>query len=147
HGGRGKDNAGRPWRHEGQHDPRVSLDVAQLRVPLHMAAHEIVAVQPDPDDAHLWACVGVDGTQMSQGAGLDQLPQLTRQTAHSLIASVTGLIVPIAAGAELSAPQPRARSGGVIEARDLTKIYAGKAADDHLTFTVEPGPVTGFLGP
>jgi ABC-2 type transport system ATP-binding protein len=35
----------------------------------------------------------------------------------------------------------------MIEARDLTKIYAGKAAVDHLTFTVEPGQVTGFLGP
>jgi hypothetical protein len=35
----------------------------------------------------------------------------------------------------------------MIEARDLTKIYAGKAAVDHLTFTVGPGQVTGFLGP
>src|ERR1700681_3466544 len=35
----------------------------------------------------------------------------------------------------------------MIEARDLTKIYAGKAAVDHLTFTVAPGQVTGFLGP
>src|ERR1700681_4037380 len=35
----------------------------------------------------------------------------------------------------------------MIEARDLTKIYAGKAAVDHLTFTVQPGQVTGFLGP
>ena len=35
----------------------------------------------------------------------------------------------------------------MIEARDLTKIYAGKAAVDHLSFTVEPGQVTGFLGP
>jgi ABC-2 type transport system ATP-binding protein len=35
----------------------------------------------------------------------------------------------------------------MIEARDLTKFYGGKAAVDHLTFTVEPGRVTGFLGP
>ena len=35
----------------------------------------------------------------------------------------------------------------MIEARDLTKLYGGKAAVDHLTFTVEPGRVTGFLGP
>jgi ABC transporter len=35
----------------------------------------------------------------------------------------------------------------MIEARDLTKIYGGKAAVDHLSFTVEPGQVTGFLGP
>ena len=35
----------------------------------------------------------------------------------------------------------------MIEAQDLTKIYGGKAAVDHLSFTVEPGRVTGFLGP
>ena len=35
----------------------------------------------------------------------------------------------------------------MIEVRDLTKLYGGKAAVDHLTFTVEPGRVTGFLGP
>ncbi len=35
----------------------------------------------------------------------------------------------------------------MIEAHDLTKIYGGKAAVDHLSFTVEPGQVTGFLGP
>jgi ABC-2 type transport system ATP-binding protein len=35
----------------------------------------------------------------------------------------------------------------MIEAQDLTKIYDGKAAVDHLSFTVEPGRVTGFLGP
>ena len=35
----------------------------------------------------------------------------------------------------------------MIDAQDLTKIYGGKAAVDHLSFTVEPGRVTGFLGP
>jgi ABC-2 type transport system ATP-binding protein len=35
----------------------------------------------------------------------------------------------------------------MIEARDLTKFYSGKAAVDHLSFTVRPGRVTGFLGP
>src|SRR6266516_1495096 len=35
----------------------------------------------------------------------------------------------------------------MIEARELTKHYGDKAAVDHLTFTVEPGQVTGFLGP
>ena len=35
----------------------------------------------------------------------------------------------------------------MIEVHDLTKFYGGKAAVDHLTFTVEPGQVTGFLGP
>src|SRR5450755_818899 len=35
----------------------------------------------------------------------------------------------------------------MIEARDLTKLYSGKAAVDHLSFTVRPGRVNGFLGP
>jgi ABC-2 type transport system ATP-binding protein len=35
----------------------------------------------------------------------------------------------------------------MIEAQGLTKVYGGKAAVDHLSFTVEPGRVTGFLGP
>jgi len=35
----------------------------------------------------------------------------------------------------------------MIEARDLTKRYGDKLAVDHLSFTVEPGTVTGFLRP
>ncbi|MGW5869140.1 ABC transporter ATP-binding protein [Streptomyces sp. NPDC055239] len=35
----------------------------------------------------------------------------------------------------------------MIEARELTKRYGGKAAVDRLTFTIHPGRVTGFLGP
>lgn len=35
----------------------------------------------------------------------------------------------------------------VIEARDLSKRYAGVRAVDGLSFTVHPGRVTGFLGP
>src|ERR1700760_1813041 len=35
----------------------------------------------------------------------------------------------------------------MIEAHDLTKLYGGRAAVDHLSFTVEPGRVTGVLGP
>ncbi|MEU7414505.1 ABC transporter ATP-binding protein [Streptomyces sp. NPDC042638] len=35
----------------------------------------------------------------------------------------------------------------MIEVSELTKRYGGKAAVDHLSFTVRPGQVTGFLGP
>ncbi|UCM89458.1 ABC transporter ATP-binding protein [Streptomyces marincola] len=35
----------------------------------------------------------------------------------------------------------------MIEVRELTKRYGGKAAVDGLSFTVRPGRVTGFLGP
>jgi hypothetical protein len=38
-----------------------------------MTTDEIIAVQPDPDDGHLRAPVGIDGAQMSHGAGLDQV--------------------------------------------------------------------------
>jgi len=34
-----------------------------------------------------------------------------------------------------------------LEISDLTKRYRGRAAVDHLSFTVQPGRVTGFLGP
>ena len=35
----------------------------------------------------------------------------------------------------------------MIEARSLTKRYGDKVAVDHLSFSVEPGKITGFLGP
>jgi ABC-2 type transport system ATP-binding protein len=35
----------------------------------------------------------------------------------------------------------------VIEARNLTKRYGETLAVDDLSFSVEPGIVTGFLGP
>ena len=35
----------------------------------------------------------------------------------------------------------------MIEVRGLTKTYGGRKAVDDLTFRVEPGAVTGFLGP
>ncbi|NJP99266.1 ABC transporter ATP-binding protein [Streptomyces zingiberis] len=35
----------------------------------------------------------------------------------------------------------------MIEVRELTKRYGDKTVVDHLSFTAEPGEVTGFLGP
>jgi ABC-type transporter Mla maintaining outer membrane lipid asymmetry ATPase subunit MlaF len=35
----------------------------------------------------------------------------------------------------------------IVEAHELTKRYGRKLAVDHLSFTVQPGKVTGFLGP
>ncbi len=35
----------------------------------------------------------------------------------------------------------------MIEVRGLTKRYGAKTAVDDLTFGIEPGKVTGFLGP
>lgn len=44
-------------------------------------------------------------------------------------------------------PSPSVYTGGMIEARNLTKRYRKKVAVNDLTFTVETGKVTGFLGP
>ena len=35
----------------------------------------------------------------------------------------------------------------MIEARGLVKHYGSTTAVDHLSFDVQPGTVTGFLGP
>ena len=35
----------------------------------------------------------------------------------------------------------------MIEVRELTKEYAGRVAADNVTFSCEPGSITGFLGP
>jgi ABC-2 type transport system ATP-binding protein len=40
-----------------------------------------------------------------------------------------------------------AEAPGLIEVRELTKLYGEKVAVHNLSFTVEPGRVTGFLGP
>jgi ABC-2 type transport system ATP-binding protein len=39
------------------------------------------------------------------------------------------------------------RAAPVLEVRDLSKNYADVRAVDHLSFTVAPGTITGFLGP
>src|SRR3954469_3460121 len=51
-------------------------------------------------------------------------------------------------GARLSFGSGRTRhAGAVIEIEGLTKAYRSRIAVDDLTVTVEPGRVTGFLGP
>src|SRR2546423_6080847 len=35
----------------------------------------------------------------------------------------------------------------MLEVRELTKKYRNRAVVDHVTFTVPPGQVTGYLGP
>jgi len=35
----------------------------------------------------------------------------------------------------------------MLEVRDLTKRFGGQAVVDHVTFTVHPGEITGYLGP
>jgi ABC-2 type transport system ATP-binding protein len=44
-------------------------------------------------------------------------------------------------------PPPSGIVAGVIEVKHLTKRYRAATAVDGLTFTAEPGSVTGFLGP
>jgi ABC-2 type transport system ATP-binding protein len=42
---------------------------------------------------------------------------------------------------------PETKAGPVIEVRDLSKHFGSTVAVDHLSFSVRPGMVTGFLGP
>jgi hypothetical protein len=58
---------------KGQNDPRITLDVLQLPV---VSADDCITVQPDPDDGDLRAAVRVDGAQMRERAGLDQVTKL-----------------------------------------------------------------------
>ena len=44
-------------------------------------------------------------------------------------------------------PGSRSKPAIGIRAENLTKKYGGKAAVDDLSFTAEPGVITGFLGP
>src|SRR5215467_10979999 len=48
-------------------------------------------------------------------------------------------------------PTPRCanltRENCVLDVRGLTKKYRNRAVVDHVTFTVPPGQVTGYLGP
>jgi ABC-2 type transport system ATP-binding protein len=46
-----------------------------------------------------------------------------------------------------ASPSSRAKPAFGIRAEGLTKMYGGKAAVNDLSFTAEPGVITGFLGP
>ena len=46
-----------------------------------------------------------------------------------------------------AAPEQHAQGGVMIEVNGLTRTYGGFTAVDDVTFTCEPGRVTGFLGP
>src|SRR6187402_244969 len=54
-------------------------------------------------------------------------------------------IVPVARGC--SHGQLTERATGMIRAQGLTKAFGDKIAVNGLDFTIEPGRVTGFLGP
>src|SRR3954468_7461376 len=77
------------WSREGENDARVALDVPQLRVPLHVAAEQVVAVASDPDDGDLRAAVSVDRAQVGQRPRVDEIAELGRESAHPrIVASV-----------------------------------------------------------
>ena len=64
---------------EGESDTRVTLDVLELLVVVHVPADDLVALKPDPDHGHLWASVGIDRAQVGERPGLDQLAQFGGQ--------------------------------------------------------------------
>ncbi len=83
-----KENARFAWRVERQNNAVVAFDVVQLETPAQMAANRLVAVQADPDDAHLRAPVRVDGGQVGHWAGCDQVPKLVWQDAHKVLLDI-----------------------------------------------------------
>ena len=62
----------RPWRFERERHGRVTADVADLSVLEQVARDDLVSLEPDPDDRHLRAAVGVQRHEMRERAGLDQ---------------------------------------------------------------------------
>src|SRR5262249_26568332 len=55
---------------DGQRDAAVGADIAHLAVLGKVACHDLIAVETDPDDAHLRAAVAVQGHQVRHGWGL-----------------------------------------------------------------------------
>src|SRR4029453_16629108 len=65
-----------------EHDPRIALAVLPLLVSGHVPADDLVAVEADPDAAHLRAPVGVERDVVGERVGLDQLPGFGVQCRH-----------------------------------------------------------------
>src|SRR5271165_1090840 len=76
-----------PRRLEGEHDARVTFDVAHLQIPPNVTAQDVVAVKTDPDHGDLRGAVSVDRTQVDQRTRLDQLSQLAGKAAHGFVLS------------------------------------------------------------
>src|SRR5437763_16870236 len=63
------------------------------------------------------------------------------------------LLALLSSALSLSPPQSGPRSPApvsnwaMLDVRGLTKKYRNRAVADHVTFTVPPGQVTGYLGP
>jgi ABC-type multidrug transport system fused ATPase/permease subunit len=81
-------------------------------------------------------------------AGLIWLLQRNRAGSGGRVPASSGTDPGLPSGAYDGSPVPEDRlPSGRIEVRGLTKEYAGVAVVDDVSFTAEPGRVTGFLGP
>src|SRR5690242_4105284 len=69
---------------DGQRDAAVAADVAHLAVLGKVGRHDLIAVETDPDDAHLGAAVPVQGHQVRQGWGLQHRSGAVGQGPHEL---------------------------------------------------------------
>src|SRR5579875_1200332 len=77
-----EENARLVRRLDGKDDSGIPLDVAELQMVAHVAADQLVAVQTDPDDADLRAAVGIDGAEVGERAGLDEVAQVGVERRH-----------------------------------------------------------------
>ena len=63
---------------ERERDAGIASDVSEFDVVPHVGAHQIVTVQPYPNDGYLGTPVGVDGAQVGHWSRLDQLAKFRR---------------------------------------------------------------------
>ena len=67
---------------DGERDPRVTPDVADLLVLVQVGAHDLVAVEAHPHQAHLGAAVRPQGHEVAEAAGLDERPRGVGECGH-----------------------------------------------------------------
>jgi hypothetical protein len=91
---------------DGQRDTTVVADIAHLAVLGQVASHDLIAVETDPDDAHLRAAVRVQGHQVRQGRGFQHSPGTIGQRGHAVTLAVS-------APDELQTPSVTGRTGEV----------------------------------
>src|SRR5215472_2538617 len=58
--------------------PRVASDILDLRMFVKVSSHQIIAVEPKPDQRDLRATIAIEGDEMSQGSCFDQRADFLR---------------------------------------------------------------------
>jgi hypothetical protein len=69
-------------RLDGERDPWVASDVAELLLLAEMRGDDVLAFETDPDDRHLRAPVRVDRDEVGEAVGLENLARALGEDAH-----------------------------------------------------------------